>query len=103
GGAGPLGSPGTDPAGYALISPRRHLRAGGPPVLVLQGDADEQIPAEWTAATVAALRAAGVTTRYVSFAGATHNLAGADLVRATGLAVDWMRRCATGACTMPPS
>ena len=103
GGAGPLGSPDADPAAYAHISPRNYLRAGGPPVLVLQGDADEQIPAEWTAATVAALHATGVTTRLVSFPGASHNLAGADLVRANALAVDWMRRCATGACSMPPS
>jgi len=103
GATGPLGAPDADPPGYALISPRNHLRAGGPPVLVLQGEADEQIPAAWTEATVFALRAAGVTTRLVSFPGATHNLAGADLVRANGLAVDWMRRCATGACTMPPS
>ncbi|HVS42297.1 MAG TPA: prolyl oligopeptidase family serine peptidase [Candidatus Dormibacteraeota bacterium] len=103
GGTGPLGSPDTDPAAYALISPRGFLRAGGPPVLVLQGEADEQIPAEWTAATVAALRAADVTTRFVSFPGATHNLTGADLARANALAVDWMRRCTTAACSMPPS
>ena len=103
GGAGPLGSPDADPAAYASISPRNFLRAAGPPVLILQGDADEQIPAEWTSATLAALRAAGVTTRLVTFPGATHNLAGADLARANALAVDWMRRCATAACTMPPS
>ncbi|MEA2672041.1 MAG: hypothetical protein QOG45_2261 [Chloroflexota bacterium] len=91
GGTGPLGTPDADPLAYAQISPRTHLRRGGPPVLVLQGTDDEDIPAEWTAATVAALQAHGVRTRFVSFPGARHNLAGADLARANGLAVEWMR------------
>jgi hypothetical protein len=70
------------------------------------GQSERGLPAHaspWTEATVAALHAAGVTTRLVTVPGATHNLAGADLARANGLAVDWMGRCATGACTMPPS
>ncbi|HEY2702970.1 MAG TPA: prolyl oligopeptidase family serine peptidase [Candidatus Dormibacteraeota bacterium] len=90
GGTGPLGTPDADPVGYARISPRTHLRADGPPVLILQGTDDEDIPAEWTAATVAALQARGVRSRFVSFPGARHILTGADLVRANGLAVEWM-------------
>jgi dipeptidyl aminopeptidase/acylaminoacyl peptidase len=91
GGTGPLGTPEADPVAYAHISPRNYLRPDGPPVLVLQGTADEDIPAPWTDATVAALQARGIQTRFVSFPGAHHNLAGADLARANGLAVEWMR------------
>lgn len=96
GGTGPLGSPDADPGAYTSISPRDHLRDGGPAVLILQGTDDEDIPAEWTAATVAALRSHGVTTSFVSFPGAHHNLAGADLVRANTLAVEWMRSSMRG-------
>jgi uncharacterized protein len=95
GGTGPLGSPDADPLAYALVSPRNHLRPGGPPVLILQGTLDEDIPAAWTAATLAALQAHGVRSRFVSFPGATHNLVGADLQRANRLAEDWMRGAAT--------
>jgi uncharacterized protein len=91
-GTGPLGSPEADPRAYALISPRNHLVPGGPPVLVMQGTLDEDIPAAWTSATVAALQAHGIRTRFVSFPGAYHNFVGADLERANHLAVDWMRR-----------
>ncbi|HEY0409934.1 MAG TPA: alpha/beta fold hydrolase [Candidatus Dormibacteraeota bacterium] len=90
GGTGPLGTPDADAVAYAQISPRTHLRGDGPPVLVLQGTDDEDIPADWTAATVAALQARGVHTRFVSFPGARHNLAGADLARANGLAAEWI-------------
>ncbi len=90
GGTGPLGTPDADPAAYASISPRSHLRAGGPPVLILQGTDDEDIPAEWTAATVAALQSAGIRNQLVSFPGARHNLAGADLARANTLAARWI-------------
>ena len=90
-GTGPLGSPDADPLAYARISPRNYLRRDGPPVLILQGTADEDIPAAWTSATVAALQAQGVRTRFVSFPGALHNFSGADLERANVLAEDWMR------------
>jgi uncharacterized protein len=88
---GPLGSPDADPLAYALISPRNYLVAGGPPVLVMQGTLDEDIPAAWTAATVSALEAHGIRTRFVGFPGAHHNFVGADLERANRLAEDWMR------------
>lgn len=91
GGTGPVGTPDSDPAAYALMSPRGHLPADGPPTLIMQGTDDEDIPAAWTAATVQALEASGTRTRFVSFPGAMHNFQGADLTRANGLAVDWLR------------
>jgi dipeptidyl aminopeptidase/acylaminoacyl peptidase len=89
--AGPLGTPDTDPVAYSRISPRNYLRDGGPPVLLLQGSADEDIPADWSAATLAAVTAHRIRNREVTFAGAHHNLAGADLDRANALAEEWMR------------
>jgi dipeptidyl aminopeptidase/acylaminoacyl peptidase len=91
GGTGPLGSPDADPAGYAAMSPRGGLPQNGPPTLVMQGSADEQIPAAWTAATVAALQAAAIRTQFVSFPGALHNFVGVDLLHANALAVSWLR------------
>jgi dipeptidyl aminopeptidase/acylaminoacyl peptidase len=90
-GTGGLPTPDQDPTAYALMSPRFHLPAVGPPTLVMQGTADEDIPAAWTSATMAALQAAGITNRFVSFPGAMHNFAGSDLTRANSLAVSWLR------------
>jgi len=91
GGAGPLGSPDADPTPYQLMSPRGHLPHDGPPTLIMQGTVDEDIPAEWTSATVSALQTAGTRTEFVSFPGARHNFQGADLARANALAAGWLR------------
>ncbi|HZB97934.1 MAG TPA: alpha/beta fold hydrolase, partial [Candidatus Sulfotelmatobacter sp.] len=50
--AGPLGDPANDPEAYAHFSPRNYFGTFRSPVLVVQGAADEQIPAEWTQATL---------------------------------------------------
>lgn len=89
--SGGLPSPDVDPTPYALMSPRSWFAGDTPPTLVMQGTADEDIPAEWTAATVRALDAAGVRHRFVSFPGAMHNFQGADLARANQLAIAWLR------------
>jgi dipeptidyl aminopeptidase/acylaminoacyl peptidase len=90
-GTGGLPSPDQDPTAYALMSPRGHLPPSGPPTLVMQGTRDEDIPAAWTSATVSGLQAAGIHTSFVSFDGAMHNFAGADLGRANSLAIAWLR------------
>ena len=90
-GTGGLPTPDQDPAAYALMSPRGHLPANGPPTLVMQGTRDEDIPADWTSATMAALQGAGIRSRFVSFPGAMHNFVSADLTRANGLAISWLR------------
>ena len=87
---GGLPSPDQAPAAYALMSPRGHLPAAGPPTLVMQGTRDEDIPAAWTSATMAALQAAGIRSQFVSFDGAMHNFTGADLGRANSLAISWL-------------
>jgi dipeptidyl aminopeptidase/acylaminoacyl peptidase len=90
--AGSLGTPDQNPAGYAHVSPRRYFRRGQPPVLLVQGTADEQIPAAWTTATYRALRRAGVKTRLVWIPGAPHIMVGADLAAENAAAEAWFRQ-----------
>ncbi|HEX6539198.1 MAG TPA: prolyl oligopeptidase family serine peptidase [Candidatus Dormibacteraeota bacterium] len=91
GGSGAVPDPDTDPAAYRLMSPRPWFGPATPPVLIMQGTVDEDIPAAWTAATVSALQAAGAHSQFVSFPGASHIFGGADLDRANTLAIDWLR------------
>ncbi len=90
--AGALGTPDQNPVGYAHISPRRYFRRGGPPVLLVQGTADEEIPAAWTTATYDALRRAGVRTRLVWIPGAPHIMVGSDLTTEVATAEAWLRQ-----------
>jgi dipeptidyl aminopeptidase/acylaminoacyl peptidase len=91
GSAGPLGRPEENPTGYAHVSPRGYFASGMAPVLFLQGTADEDIPSDWTNATVAALQTAGVTTGLRWFPGAHHDFVGADLAAADAAAEAWIR------------
>ncbi|MBV8527101.1 MAG: prolyl oligopeptidase family serine peptidase [Candidatus Dormibacteraeota bacterium] len=90
-GTGGVPDPASDAAAYQLMSPRPWFDAGTPPALIMQGTADPEIPADWTAATVQALQADGAHVQFVSFAGATHIFGGADLTRANSLAIDWLK------------
>lgn len=94
GGTGGLPSPDVDPTVYQSMSPRPWFTADTPPALIMQGTQDEQIPAQWTAATVQALQSAGAKVQFVSFPGATHIFADGDLDRANSLAIAWLRAAA---------
>jgi dipeptidyl aminopeptidase/acylaminoacyl peptidase len=96
GSQGPLGSPDADPQAYAHISPRNYLDRTKAPVLFLQGSEDEDIPAAWTNATVAALQQRGIATRTVWLPGAHHDLVGADLAAANAAAEAWIRASLSG-------
>jgi uncharacterized protein len=98
GGAGPLGSPDANPDAYAHLSPRGYFAAGQPPVLLIQGTADHEIPAEWTRATFAALQAKGIESKLSWYPGADHDFVGADLSAAVAEQEDWIRH----ALGMPP-
>ena len=89
---GSLGSPDSNPEGYAHLSPRNYFQAGQAPVLVIQGTADHTIPREWTETTLAALRERGVEADVRWFPGADHDFVGADLANAVGAQEDWIRR-----------
>lgn len=91
GGTGGLPDPAADPGAYHLLSPRPWFDSRTPPALIMQGTADPEIPAEWTAATVQALQSDGAQVQFVSFPGATHIFGGADLSRANSLAIDWLK------------
>lgn len=90
GGSGGLPSPDVNPTVYRWMSPRPWYTNDTPPTLIMQGTQDEQIPAEWTAATVQALQAVGAKTKFVSFPGATHIFDDGDLDRSNSLAIDWL-------------
>jgi dipeptidyl aminopeptidase/acylaminoacyl peptidase len=92
GGAGPMGSPDTNPDGYAHLSPRNYFAAGQPPVLIIQGTADQDIPAAWTQATLAVLQAKGIQTKVSWYPGAQHDFVGADLSNAVAEQEGWIRQ-----------
>ena len=89
-GGGTLPNPDTDPTYYQLMSPRPWFAAGTPPALIMQGTVDQDIPAEWTAATMSALQQAGAQAKFVSFPGANHFFDDGTLDRANALAIDWL-------------
>ena len=90
GGGGGVPNPDSDPIYYSLMSPRTWFSPETPPALIMQGTVDQDIPAAWTAATVASLQAVGAPVKFVSFPGADHFLENADLARANSLAIDWL-------------
>jgi dipeptidyl aminopeptidase/acylaminoacyl peptidase len=77
---------------YAHISPRNYFVSTTPPMVFLQGTADQDIPAAWTNATVSALRAKGVATAVQWYPGALHDMNGFDLADADARAEAWIRK-----------
>jgi len=53
-------------------SPVNHVRAGGPPILLVHGDADDQIPLAQVSEMEAACRRSGAAVESVVFKGQTH-------------------------------
>jgi dipeptidyl aminopeptidase/acylaminoacyl peptidase len=91
GGSAGVPNPDSNPTAYQWMSPRPWYGADTPPTLIMQGTNDQDIPAEWTAATVQYLQSVGAHTQFVSFPGAAHIFGGSDLTRANSLAIDWLR------------
>jgi dipeptidyl aminopeptidase/acylaminoacyl peptidase len=89
GGAPP---PDAAPQIYAHISPRNYFTPSTPPMLFLQGTADQDIPADWTNATLAALQAKGVATSVQWYPGAQHDFGGSVLADADARAEAWIRQ-----------
>jgi dipeptidyl aminopeptidase/acylaminoacyl peptidase len=85
-------SPDAAPQAYAHVSPRNYFSATTAPTLLLQGTADEQIPADWTNATLAALHSHNVDSDLAWYQGARHVFAGSDLANANSRAEAWIRR-----------
>ena len=89
---GSIGSPDSNPEGYAHLSPRLYFQAGQAPVLIIQGTADHTIPREWTEVTLAALHEKGVVADVRWFQGADHDFVGRDLTEAVAAQEDWIRK-----------
>jgi dienelactone hydrolase len=89
---GAIPAPDAATEAYAHISPRNYFSATTPPALFLQGTRDQDIPAEWTNATLSALQARGVEASATWYPGALHDLVGADLADADARAEAWIRQ-----------
>jgi dipeptidyl aminopeptidase/acylaminoacyl peptidase len=90
-GTGPVGSPDTNPDGYAHLSPRNYFAAGEPPTLIIQGTNDQEIPTAWSQATLAALQAKAIESKLSWYPGAMHDFAGANLSAAVTEQENWIR------------
>jgi dipeptidyl aminopeptidase/acylaminoacyl peptidase len=91
GSMGAAPAPDAAPDVYQHISPRTYFSAQTPPMLFLQGTADQDIPAEWTNASVQALKDKGAATDLVWYPGARHDMVGSDLNDAVARAERWIR------------
>jgi dipeptidyl aminopeptidase/acylaminoacyl peptidase len=73
------------------LSPRNYFAAGQPPTLIIQGTNDQDIPAPWSQATLAALQAKGIESKLSWYPGAMHDFAGANLSSAVTEQENWIR------------
>ena len=78
----------------ASVSPIQFVSKDDPPTLLIHGDADKLVPIGHSQRMHAALKAAGVTTEFVTIPGGAHGFAGnPDHTRqATELMVAWFER-----------
>ncbi|MEA2683235.1 MAG: hypothetical protein QOK05_1563 [Chloroflexota bacterium] len=83
--------PAESPEPYAHISPRNYFTGESAPAIFLQGTNDQDIPADWTNASIAALKAQGVDTSVTWYPGALHDMVGANLADADARAEAWIR------------
>ena len=70
------GSPETNPAGYALVSPINYLDRISVPVQIHHGTDDRVVPVEWSADLSERLAALGKTVEYYEYPGAGHDFSG---------------------------
>ena len=66
------GTPAMVPSLYEEASPLRHVAPGGPPVLLVHGDADALVPPDQSTAMAAALASVGVPNKLLFVSGARH-------------------------------
>jgi dipeptidyl aminopeptidase/acylaminoacyl peptidase len=69
---GTLGEPATNPEAWAKASPRTYFDRITEPVLIHQGTADLSCPIAWAQASVDALKSAGKSVEYFTYAGQPH-------------------------------
>lgn len=83
--------PAVAPEPYVHISPRNYFTPASPPTIFLQGTLDQDIPADWTNASLNALKAQGVDSSVTWYPGALHDMVGANLADADARAEAWIR------------
>ncbi len=78
--AGLIGSPTTNPAGYAMVSPSNYLEWTTMPVQVHHGSADTVLPVEWSRGLHETLLGLGVDATYYEYPGAGHTFTGENYI-----------------------
>jgi dipeptidyl aminopeptidase/acylaminoacyl peptidase len=77
---------------YPDYSPIRFASADDPPILILHGDQDDQVPIEEGRTMHETLIAAGAESSFVVIEGAGHPFMGAEADRAAAEMVAWFAR-----------
>ena len=73
-----VGSPTTNPTGYAMVSPINYLDRVAMPVQIHHGALDGTLPVRWSRDLDARLRALGKSVEYFEYPGADHTFYGTD-------------------------
>lgn len=75
-----VGSPTSNPVGYAIVSPSNYLDWTTMPVQIHHGAADTVLPVEWSRGLHDTMLSLGVDTTYYEYPGAGHTFIGEDYI-----------------------
>jgi dipeptidyl aminopeptidase/acylaminoacyl peptidase len=87
-----LGEPAANPDAWAKASPRTYFDRITEPVLIHQGTADLSCPIAWAQASVDALKAAGKSVEYFTYAGQPHVFTNGPWTASIQRSVDFLRQ-----------
>lgn len=87
-----LGEPEANPEAWAKASPRTYFDRLTEPMMIHQGTADLSCPPAWAQASVDALKAAGKSVEYFTYAGQPHVFTNGPWTTSIQRSVDFLRR-----------
>lgn len=87
-----LGEPEADPDAWAKASPRTYFDRITEPVLIHQGTADLSCPIAWAQASVNALKEAGKSVEYFTYAGQPHVFTNGPWTTSIQRSVDFLKQ-----------
>ena len=87
-----LGDPAASPDAWAKTSPRTYFDRITEPLMIHQGTADLSCPIAWAEASVDALKAAGKSVEYLTYAGQPHVFTTGPWTTSIQRSVDFLRR-----------
>jgi dipeptidyl aminopeptidase/acylaminoacyl peptidase len=86
-----LGEPAANPDAWAKTSPRTYFNRITEPVMIHQGTADLSCPIAWAEASVSALKAAGKSVEYLTYAGQPHVFTNGPWTTSIQRSVDFLK------------